>query len=415
VKLLFLTYFFPPAGGPGAHRPLKLAGHLAELGVETHVLAPADPRWIHEDAELRVPPGVRVHRAPYVGPRTRVRMAEVHGRRGLSRAAAEASLLGARLLLPDQHVLWNVAAIPRAVSIARREGPDAIVTTSPPSSVHLLGAAVKNVTGVRWIADLRDPVVGHPHRRLELRAVRAKERAELAVLRLVGRSADAVVAGSEGIARGVGEVSPRTRVVTIPNGCDFEEFDGLTYERGERFRITHTGTFFGRRDPRPFLSAVAGARLDVTVRLVGGCRPADREWAARLDLADRLEVIDYVPRRRALALQRDSDALLLLIPDADGRGDGVLSAKLFEYLAAERPILAAVPPHGEAAALIREAEAGVVVPPDDVGALREALERLEARWRDDELDGVPLEAGLRERLSRRQRAVELADLVRSLG
>jgi glycosyltransferase involved in cell wall biosynthesis len=126
-------------------------------------------------------------------------------------------------------------------------------------------------------------------------------------------------------------------------------------------------------------------------------------------------VVDYVPRQRALALQRDSEALLLLIPDAGGRGDGVLSAKLFEYLAAERPILAAVPPDGEAAALVREAKAGVVVPPDDVTALREAVERLEACWRVGALDGVALDPDLRERLSRRQRALELADLVRSLG
>ena len=69
----------------------------------------------------------------------------------------------------------------------------------------------------------------------------------------------------------------------------------------------------------------------------------------------------YLPRPEALALQRDSEALLLLIPEADGRGRGVLSGKVFEYLAAERPILACVPPDGEAAALLRETDAGVVV------------------------------------------------------
>jgi glycosyltransferase involved in cell wall biosynthesis len=344
-----------------------------------------------------------------------LRAAEIRGRSGLARAVAEASLLGPRLLLPDQHVLWAVTAIPCAVSIVGRERVDAILTTSPPSSVHLVGAAVKRATGVGWIADLRDPIVGHPHRRVELRAVRAKERAELSVLRLVARYADAIVAGSQGIARGVSAIAPRARVVTIPNGCDFEEFDGLGYRRSSRFRITHTGTFFGRRDPRPFLSAVATSDADVIVRFIGGCRDSDREWAARLGVADRLEVVDYVPRRRALALQRDSEALLLLIPAAGGRGDGVLSAKLFEYLAAERPILAAVPPEGEAAALVREANAGVVVPPDDVAALRDAVERLEARWRAGRLDRVALDADLRERLSRRQRAVELADLVGSLG
>src|SRR5262249_20672898 len=83
----------------------------------------------------------------------------------------------------------------------------------------------------------------------------------------------------------------------------------------------------------------------------GDFRSTDREWADALGLGDRLELIPYAPRATSLALQRDSEALLLLIPDAGGRGKGVLSGKVFEYLAVGRPILAAVPPDGEAAAL----------------------------------------------------------------
>src|SRR5439155_7239310 len=96
------------------------------------------------------------------------------------------------------------------------------------------------------------------------------------------------------------------------------------------------------------------------------------------------------PRRRALELQRDSEALLLLIPAAAGRGRGVLSGKVFEYLAAERPILAAVPRDGAAAALIEESGAGVVAQPDDVAAIRAALEALVGRHQAGELNGTPL-------------------------
>jgi glycosyltransferase involved in cell wall biosynthesis len=123
----------------------------------------------------------------------------------------------------------------------------------------------------------------------------------------------------------------------------------------------------------------------------------------------------HLPHREALALQRDSEALLLLIPDADGRGRGVLSAKVFEYLAAERPILAAVPPDGEAAALVRDTGAGLVVAPDDEDGLAAALAELHMRWRAGRLDGTPLTAETRARLSRRARAEELAELLRSLG
>ena len=122
-------------------------------------------------------------------------------------------------------------------------------------------------------------------------------------------------------------------------------------------------------------------------RFVGDFRSADREWAEALGLGDRLELIPYAPAPAALELQRDSEALLLLIPEAGGRGKGVLSGKVFEYLAAERPILAAVPPDGAAAELIRETGAGVVAPPDDVEALREALAELHARFANGGLAG----------------------------
>ena len=109
-----------------------------------------------------------------------------------------------------------------------------------------------------------------------------------------------------------------------------------------------------------------------------------------LGLGDRLELIPYAPRSTSLALQRDSEALLLLIPEAGGSGKGVLSGKVFEYLAAGRPILAAVPPDGAAAELIRETGAGVVAPPDDPDALAEALAGLVERFRNGGLPDVQL-------------------------
>jgi glycosyltransferase involved in cell wall biosynthesis len=414
VKLLIATYFFPPAGGAGAHRPLKLAAHLPDFGVATAVLAPEDPKWVERDDTLRAPPAVRVHRVPYLGPRTRVRGEELHGRRGASRARRELSFIVPRLLVPDQHAAWVLTAAPAAVRLVRKERFDAVLTTSPPTSVHLIGALVKRLTGARWIADLRDPIVAHPHRRIELAIVRAKERAEQATAQLVARYADAIVAASSAVAAQLGELAPRGTVTTIANGCDFEDFVGLEYRRSARFRITHTGMMFGKRSPRAFIRAVAGSDADVVARFVGGFRQADLEWAEAAGMERFLDVRPYVSHRSALELQRDSEALLLLIPETDGRGRGVLSAKVFEYLAARRPILAAVPAEGEAAALVRATGAGLVVPPDDVDGLRGALLSLERRWRRGELCDVQLGSGVRARISRRARARELADVVRCL-
>jgi glycosyltransferase involved in cell wall biosynthesis len=414
VKVLLVTMYFPPSGGGGVQRSLKFATHLPELGIETHVLAPDDPKWIHRDDDLPPPTLAWVHRARYVGPAGRKPAEELHGTTGLERLQRQTALFGRRLLVPDENVTWNLTAIPAAIRIVRDEGIDVVLTTSPPASVHLIGAAVKSATGVRWVADLRDSIVAHPHRDAERLAVRAKEQGARLVGRLVAGRADAVVAVSDAIAEEVEQLGPHGPVVPIANGSDFDDFAGLEYHRGDRFRITHAGSFFGKRDPRPFLTALA--RVDGAVaRFVGDFRASDREWAEELGLGDRLELIPYVPRRRSLELQRDSEALLLLIPEAGGRGRGVLSGKVFEYLAAERPILAVVPPEGAAAKLLADTGAGVVVAPDDVDGIARELTALRDAWQAGALDGTPLSEEWRGRLSRRARVEELAALLEQLA
>jgi glycosyltransferase involved in cell wall biosynthesis len=407
VKVLIATMYFPPAGGPGVHRPLKLAGHLADLGFDVHVLAPDDPKWIYRDESLRAPDKVTVHRTKNFGPAARLPSEDLYGAGSFERLGMRARITFRRLLVPDGSVLWNLTAIPAAIRIARREGIDVVLTTSPPISVNLIGLAVKRATRARWVADLRDSILS-PDRRRHLRGERWLARA-------VARRADAIVTATRGITEEMRALGPRGPVETIENACDFEEFEGLEYRRGDRFRLTHTGSFVGKRTARAFFEALSQSNGDTVVRFVGGLRKADAPYAEELGLASRLEVVPFSPREDALALQRDSDALLLLLADAGPAGRKVLSAKLFEYLAAGRPILAVVPPDGEAADLIRETGAGVVVAPGDVDGIAAALQELERRWREDELEDTVLTPELRERLSRRERAERLAALLGRLG
>src|SRR5438270_2324308 len=247
--------YWPPAGGGGVQRPLKFATHLPALGIETHVLAPDDPKWIHRDEELRPPTQAFVHRARYVGPKGRLLAEELHGLSGFDRALRQAGSLFRRGLMPDENVTWTLTAVPAAIRIVRREGIDVVITTSPPNSVHLIGAATKAATGVRWVADLRDSIVANADRPVERLPARIKERGQAAVVKLIATRADAIVAVSEAIAEEAKAFEPRGGVAVIPNGCDFDDLAGLEYRPGARFRVTHTGSFFGRRDPRPFLQA----------------------------------------------------------------------------------------------------------------------------------------------------------------
>ena len=414
MKVLLISFYFPPAGGAGVQRPLKFAGELARAGVDVHVLAPDDPRWLHRDEGLVVPANVSVHRARYIGPRGRRPAEELHGLRGLRRLARRLALTPRRLLLPDENVTWVATAIPRAVQLVRREKIDVVITTSPPSSVHLVGAAVRCLTGASWVADLRDSIVAKSDRGFERLTVRVKEQGNVQVARLAARMADAIVTVTPTIAEEMRRLNARGPIATIPNGCDFDDFEGLEYHQSERFRITHTGSFFGARTAKPFLDALSRSDRRIVARFVGDFRASEREWAEQLDLAGRVELLGYVSRRRSLELQRDSEALLLLLPDAGERNKDVPSGKIFEYLAAERPILAAVPRDGKAAELIEATKSGNVVQADDPDALAAELGRMFEQWLAGVLPAPKLTAEWKEKLSRKSRARELLAVLENL-
>jgi glycosyltransferase involved in cell wall biosynthesis len=426
MRVLIVSFYFPPAGGGGVQRVLKLCRHLPELGIDVDVLAPDDPKWGAADPGLvaDIPETTSVHRARYRGPShaqtPAARLAAAHGVSGLG---VRAALLGRRLLLPDPEVAWLPDALRAGTRIVRERGIDVVLSTSPPNSVHVIGAAIARCSGVPFVTDFRDSWLANPHRRYERRSVRAKRAVEGRIARAALRGVAAVSAVTPAIAEEAAALAPAgTPIRVVANGCDFDEFDGLAYARGERMRIVHAGSFFGQRTPRPFLTAYAAllaARAELRERVqaafLGELRPADREWALGLGLGDALALEGFQPHSRALAAMRAADALLLLVPRAGGRGLSVVSGKVYEYLAAERPIVALVPPEGDAATLLRDTGSAWIADPDDEHAIGAVLADAVAAWESDRLGERRLSSQWRERLDRRTRAAELADLLRTVA
>ncbi|HUZ83345.1 MAG TPA: glycosyltransferase [Gaiellales bacterium] len=423
MRVLIVSYYFPPAGGGGVQRVLKLCKHLPELGWDVEVLAPDDPKWSASDPGLaaEVPPATVVHRARYRGPshqQTAVdRLASTAGIRGL---ATRGAVHGRRFLLPDAEVVWVPDAARAAVRLVRERAIDLVMTTSPPVSVHLIGSVVARRTGVPWVADLRDSWLANPHRRYQRRSVRAKRRVEERIARLALRPVSGLVSVTDVIEEEARALAPAgVPSAVVANGCDFDEFAGLEHRRGQQLEVLHAGSFFGNRSPRPFLLGVRRLldgrpelRDILRVRFVGGFRNSDREWAGTLGLRDVLSIERFLPHVEALAAMKAASALLLLIPGSGGLGATVLSGKLYEYLAAERPVLAMVPSHGRAAEVLRETGFAWIVEPDDDVAAAAALGEICDRWIAGGLDDRILPAELRARLDRRARAAELADLFR---
>ncbi len=264
VKVLLVSFYFPPRAGEECSVPSSSRSTCPRSGSRRTCSRPTtrSGSTATRSCACRRRPGC-------TGPATSARAGASRPRsctasRGSPGSATQARLFGRRALVPDENVSWNLTAIPAAIRLVRKHEIDVVITTSPPNSIHLVGAAVKRATGARWVADLRDSPVAHVHRRSESAAVRAKEKVDLGVAKLVARSADAIVCVADFIADEVRALEPRGGVVTIPNGSDFDDFEGLDYVPGERLRITHTGSFFGKRDPRPFLQALhdSGRRRD---------------------------------------------------------------------------------------------------------------------------------------------------------
>ena len=167
MKVLLACVYWPPAGGAGVIRPLKLAAHLVELGLGVHVLAPDDPKWVHRDPSLESPPGVTVHRTRNPGPPA-ARWLDLPGTKGAARLRLLARLNARRLSVPDAGVYWSLGSVRAALRVVAQERIDVVLTTSPPISVNLLGAVVKARAGIPWVADLRDSPLS-PDRRRHIR------------------------------------------------------------------------------------------------------------------------------------------------------------------------------------------------------------------------------------------------------
>ena len=424
MRLLIVSYYFPPAAGGGVQRVLKFARYLPEFGVEVDVLTPDDPRWLDSDGGLDVPEGTTVHRSKYYGPPPGKPRDIMHGRTGVDRVMTRLKLQPRRVLLPDLHAGWALSAVPAGKRIVRDRNIDVVMSTSPPETDHVIGRRVSKATGIPWIADMRDSWLNEPGLRTDLRSVRGKLAINRRIsARTVGK-ADLVLTVSDPISDEIRGLYPDVRVQTLMNAVDLDDFRILpdVSVDSERFVITYTGNFFGRRSPRPFLEAVdrlLQRRPELTdtlvVRFIGSLKEGDGSWIDGNERLSRVvERIAFMPYAEALAHQRSSDMLYLAIASGD-RHQGEVTGKLFEYLGARRPILAVVPPDGAAAKLVRELDAGVIVSPDAPADIERVLEgAIDARERDGRAADVSQDEAAALRISRRGRAQELAGLLGEL-
>lgn len=373
---LLIAYYYPPGGGVGVMRALKFSTYLPAFGWRPVVLTAVSPLGIPLDPSLAIPNGATVHR---VAPTIAFPAALEADRSWPTR------LLSAALLIPDPFVGWLPAALRRGLEVVRRERPRVIVATSPPNSSQLLGWALSRLTGLPLVADFRDAWLTDPdrnralHNRLRIATV---ERVMEAMA--VGRAAR-VVSVSDAILDDFRRRYPRKPAdafALIENGFDEAEVEGVVPARLDGFAIVLTGSMDKpHRSAEPLLRAVAalfeGApqlRALVRVHLVGTAAPSDRDLAHRLGLAPNVAFAGWVSHGQALAYQRGASVNVMVWGGpGDARRDQMMSSKLFEYLAARRPIVAAIPATSAAARMLGRVRGTRIVAPLDVDSLAAAL------------------------------------------
>ena len=285
--------------------------------------------------------------------------------------------------IPDARIGWVKYAYAKAAELIRQEDIATVLISTPPHSAQLVGLQLKKeFPALKWVADLRDPWTGIFYYRDMLHTKRAAAK-DAALERQIVETADALIVVSKPIQENYLSKSDKisaSKFHVIPNGFDEDDFPPREAAVNEFFTITYTGTIADSYRPEIFFESFAKASQDhpekkLKLRFVGGRTEQVGALVRKYNLEAITEFIAHVAHEKAIEYMRTSDALLLVIPDVpDSRG--ILTGKLFEYLASRRPIICVGPKDGDAAAIISECKAGEVFGRDEGPALSSYLAKL---------------------------------------
>lgn len=370
-KVLVITYYWPPAGGPGVQRWLKFVKYLPEFNITPIVYVPQNPHYPIEDSGLvnEVPEDTTILKLPIKEP---YKWASLLSRKKTKTISSgiiqekqpsfvERALLWIRgnLFIPDARKFWVRPSIEFLSKVISKEKIDTIITTGPPHSLHLIGLGLKTQHSIQWIADFRDPwtSIGY-HKKLRLTKSSQKKHQQMEKEVLV--SADKIVVTSETTCKEF-ELLTDKPIKVITNGFD----DVLpAAELDSNFTISHMGSLLTGRNPRALWNVLKemvheneSFRKSLKIQLAGVVGQEVLDSIKEFGLEDYMVQSGYLSHADVLKMQQKSQVLLLLEIDSE-ETKGIIPGKLFEYLNARRPILAIGPEGWEAGQMVEATKAG---------------------------------------------------------
>lgn len=381
-RILMVTYHFPPSTVAASFRPLRFAKYLPELGYEVWVVCATAGSYpegrVDPKLAAEVPTSVRITRIPNLNPllwyERRSSAPSKRNREGGDKPprllASLKTTLAELAKFPDVDAPWAAASLIPALYIVIRNRIDVIYSSAPPFGAHLLGMALKRLTGRSWIAHYGNPWTANPAVRWNsTRLKRGCEQLDRAML----RRADAVLVLDDVLADCVADLGRSDRVYVHPNGFDPAHFAPTGMPAGT-FTITYAGSLYKMHDPRVIYDALslidrdnAAARADMRIVFAGPRTDDPLRDGAPADI----EFTGPLAHSQIVRLLNDSHLLLeFLTASADERF--TIPCKLYEYMAARRPVLA-VTPEGPLAQEVRKLGLGKVAPCDDPAAVARAI------------------------------------------
>ncbi|MGS2738135.1 glycosyltransferase family 4 protein [Sinomicrobium sp. M5D2P17] len=421
-KVLIITYYWPPAGGPGVQRWLKFVKYLREFDVEPIVYAPENPHYpiIDKSFEQEIPPDLTVLKRPIFEPYAMASVFSGKKTKEISsglitekkQSPVERMLLWVRgnIFIPDARKFWVKPSVRYLSKYLRKENIDTVITTGPPHSVHLIGVALKKKTGARWIADFRDPwtsISYHEKLKLSGSSRRKHKKLEQEVL----HKADHLLVTSYTTADEFREKTG-TPVEVITNGYDLTFTEKV--EEDKTFTIAHIGSLLTERNPLILWEALSELTAEhkdfadnLALKFTGTVSSEVLNTLKEYGLDQYLTLHGYVSHEEALKLQRSARILLLIEMDKE-ETRGIIPGKLFEYMVARRPIIAIGPEGWDVARIIAETGAGTTFTYREKDAVKDKLFQSYERFLWNKLKVSP--SGV-QKYSRKALANKLANLI----
>lgn len=425
-RALIVTYYWPPAGGPGVQRWLKFVKYFKEFGVEPIVYIPENPNYplVDENFSAEIPSNVEIIKHPIKEP---YRFAKFFSKKKTKQmssgiipkkdsTAIEKLMLYVRgnFFIPDARVGWVKPSVKYLSDYLENNDVDVVITTGPPHSLHLIGKQLKKELNVKWIADFRDPwTTIHYHKSLRLN--KTSEKKHKALEAAVLNTADVVTVTSPTTKKEFEKITNKP-IEVITNGFDITE--EVNYNRDLKFSISHIGSLLSERNPKNLWYILAeickkntSFKKDLELKFAGAVSDEVKESLSEFNLDENSKFLGYVSHSEALKLQKESQVLLLVeINSAETRA--IIPGKLFEYLAAKRPIIALGPNKSDIEAIVDETKSGRFFDYSEDKELKNEILRLYKQYKTGDLqvasEGV-------DRFSRRQLTKQMSALIKDVS